>query len=662
MRCVFALLMTVAAAAILAPAALAHAKFVSSSPPDGVALRSSPADVRVHFDDAITAGPDNEVVRNEGGSVLAGRPRVTRDARTLVLPVRRLPDGDYSVRWRIVSDDGHLEQGVFAFRVGDGTGAAGPTSVLRAEGTRPSVADVISRWLYLGGILVAGGAALFRLAVGRVSANAVAVALASVFLGGSSLLHATASDTRFGHVTQAAVIVAALGATAAAVSTVYARLLDVALLAGLALLVAPSLSGHALDAGNMRPLAFAADLAHVVAAAFWIGGVVQLVLLLRADSQQARRFSRFALPAVVLIGITGVIRALEELARLSQLWTTGYGRTILVKSALLCALVALGWLSRSRLASAARLRRSLGGELAVLSGVVVAVAVLTALAPGRDVRAATPATPAPRAGGPPPLPPRGALVLARPAGDLAVGVAVQRRPLRLTATIVGPDGKGVDGLDVELVAGGPASGASTAGRPCGHGCYTATVPFAQATRVAANFRANGGDRSVGFTLPRRESPGAAFLRRATRSFRALRSVAYVERLSSGRGKALVSRWRLAAPNSLAYEIPGGGAGILIGTRRWDRAAPGARWLPSEATPLPQPEPIWGDEIANARIVRRTPAAVTVAWLNPTGPAWFETTFDARTARPVALRMTAAAHFMQHRYGSFDAAPPIRPPR
>ena len=77
-------------------------------------------------------------------------------------------------------------------------------------------------------------------------------------------------------------------------------------------------------------------------------------------------------------------------------------------------------------------------------------------------------------GGPPP----NALVLAREAGSLAVGLALQPKPstTTLVATVLGPEGSGVSGLDARLTlktAGGAE--ASGKGRACGPGCYEATL-------------------------------------------------------------------------------------------------------------------------------------------------------------------------------------------
>ncbi len=61
------------------------------------------------------------------------------------------------------------------------------------------------------------------------------------------------------------------------------------------------------------------------------------------------------------------------------------------------------------------------------------------------------------------------------------------------------------------------------------------------------------------------------------------------------------------------------------------------------------------------MLHQTPGRVTVSWLDPGVPAWFTGTFDRGTAHPVEVRMTAAAHFMLHRYLSFNGDVRIRPP-
>src|SRR5205807_1259000 len=107
--------------------------------------------------------------------------------------------------------------------------------------------------------------------------------------------------------------------------------------------------------------------------------------------------------SVLALAATGLVRALGELSAVSELWSTSYGRALLVKTGLLGALVLLGARNRYRLvprlrAASARnpaalrafagLRRSLVAELCLLAVLVGAVALLTELPPGRSARAA----------------------------------------------------------------------------------------------------------------------------------------------------------------------------------------------------------------------------------------------------------------------------------
>ena len=656
-------------AACFASQASAHANLVSTSPRDGVAVTSPPREVQVRFDDPVSVGPGNAVVAADRTSMLAGSPRVARGGRELVLPLKRLGDGDFSVRWATVSDDGHFESGSLAFRVGSRQlGAGAPRSVLAAESNDPSGGDVFARWLFLGGILVAGGVVLFRLLVSRAGTREAAAmllfALSGVLVGGIWLLAMTPGGaTRFAEVTAAAVLVAAVGAAATALSFGYPRVRGVATGVTLALLAAPTLAGHAFRAASVRPLTVAADLVHVVAAAFWVGGLLQLAVVVStaADPAAARRFSRLAVRAVALIALSGLARALVELASVSELWSTGYGRTILVKTALLASLIVLASFSRHWIGSAMRLLRTVSAELAVLTLVVGAVALLTTLRPGRDA-SAEPQAVASAEVAPAAAPPTGSVTFAKESGALAVALAVRPvDPLRLVATIIGPSGRGVDGLDVELRAENAGHRATASARPCGHGCYAASLRVSQPSVFKVEI---GRSRAVAFPVTGAWPPpsGMSFLRRATSAFRGLRSAVYQEHLASRPGNAIDTTWKVRAPNRVGYQIRGGAGGIVIGGTRWDRPAPGAHWRRSETTPLEQPFPPWGTGGVDARVLRETASRITLSWLDPSVPAWFTGTFDPTTALPLELRMTAAAHFMRQRYVGYNRSVEIEPPR
>jgi copper transport protein len=630
-------------ALILPAAAQAHATLLRTDPRDGSVLEAAPSRVRLVFDDDVRAVGGMKAIRNDGGSVLSGRPHVV-GRRVLVIPLRGgLPDGDYSVLWRVLSDDGHRLSGVIAFGVG--AGRAPPTAALSAD-NRPGFQDVLSRWLFFAGLLTAAGAAFYRFVVGPVPPRLFLVAFLLVLVGASSAIHDASVSTRFGAVMVAACIVAAIGALFAAITPLYPRLGVVPALAGLALLPVPTLAGHALDAGRSW-IEAVADVAHVAAASLWLGGLVSLALALRvgADRRETlRRFSNLALASVLVLAGTGVIRALAELDSVSQIWSTGYGRVLVLKTALLGALVAIGWINRYRLVpqnAVGALRRSTSLELALFVVLVAAVALLTDLRPGRD-RVATAAVAAPS--GPPPLPARQMVVQAREAGDYAVALAVHNPGAEVV--VLGPDGNGLNGLKVRI--------AGARARSCGAGCYGAFVPAARKLTVSVN------GRNLVFSIPAKLRPADAIVSRATETFRRLQSVEYVERLASSPRNRVVADFTLERPNRLEYRIRGGASGIIIGRRRWDRF-PGGKWQASSQEPTPQPEPIWAGHVTNAYILSSTPKTYVVSFLKPIGPAWFTLVLDRRTMLPRTLRMTAAAHFMHHRYSRFNAAPKIKPP-
>ena len=116
---------------------------------------------------------------------------------------------------------------------------------------------------------------------------------------------------------------------------------------GIWALAVPGLSGHAGDPGGGL-LAVTLDAAHVAAAAVWAGGLLQLAWVTphatrglpeaqrsAARTAIARRFSTIALISVVVVALTGLGRALNEFSSVSEVWSTSYGQTLIVKSLLL---------------------------------------------------------------------------------------------------------------------------------------------------------------------------------------------------------------------------------------------------------------------------------------------------------------------------------------
>ena len=619
------------------------------------------------------------VANSDKRPVTAGKPSAS--GRVVTIPLRKLRDGDYTVRWSALSNDGHTVDGVFAFAVG--AGRAPPSAALTAGGTNLT-RSVISRWFFFAGLLVAVGVvALFVPLAWRPALRAAGagqdegalwplafVGFFLAFLGAASLIpHHNPGTTRFGLAYEVGGIVAIVGATLSAIALVDRRLGRGAFLCALALLPIPSVAGHALDRGQWpRPLNVVADILHVGAAAIWIGGLLALAIGLpraarKLSAEQRARFtaalvprlSAIALVSVAVIAVTGLIRALSELSAVSQLWGSGYGRALVVKTGLLVLLVSLGWINRSRLVPRLRLealRRNVAVELVLLAGLVIAVAFLTDLAPGRQLARAvvSPQAPQPIAD-----PPPGATVLAGESGDRAVGLAILPGG-NLQATVLGPDDNGVDGLSVAFRAGGRTVGAT----PCGSGCYRAGGRI-DARRVTVLL----GSSVVAFAIPGRTQPASPLVAEARRAFAGLRSLVIHERLASSPRDKITTTFRIVAPDRLTYVTSAGARAVVIGAQRWDADGKGPL-VRSAQTPLQLPGAEWGPRWLNARALGwakvRGRRARLVSFFDPRLPGWFELAVDPSTHRPLELKMTAAAHFMHHRYTNFNQPMQIVAPR
>jgi putative copper export protein len=194
--------------------------------------------------------------------------------------------------------------------------------------------------------------------------------------------------------------VAAGAATVATLMTIVALVRPAwrgALVGAAAILAAATvpLIGHGAGHGILNWLLHAA---HLVGAGLWIGALAVLTRAtwtswrddaasVEALTALLRRFSPLALSGAGLLVSTGAIIAVEHIAPLEALWTTPYGRTLLIKLTLVAGVAAIGWRNWQRLVPAAAatgttraLRTSVKLELTLsLVGVLLATAWLSGL-------------------------------------------------------------------------------------------------------------------------------------------------------------------------------------------------------------------------------------------------------------------------------------------
>src|SRR5215212_6924731 len=106
--------------------ALAHARLEESYPADGSTLSGSPEQVQLLFNEPVEAEFDPLKVYDQGGDrVDEDNARVSPDNRKLlVIDLKDLPEGSYTVDWRVTSADGHPVSGTRKFSV-DASAAGG---------------------------------------------------------------------------------------------------------------------------------------------------------------------------------------------------------------------------------------------------------------------------------------------------------------------------------------------------------------------------------------------------------------------------------------------------------------------------------------------------------------------------------------------------------
>ena len=402
-------------ALVVPAAAWAHATLKAESPGFQQELRAGPRAVRLEFDQIV----DLPVIRvldvhgadHAGAAVVRGR--------IVTAGVGTLPKGAYTVRWHVLSSDGHVVSGVWTFGVR--VAAPPPTEAYGATG--PTTTEHVVRWLYFVALALTIGALGFRLVVLRGLEVPPALEKRLLLLAGAGVvgvletgiaafllrcadvlqlpfgkylygdLSPISEGTRYGKAFVAMTLGFALVAAFVYLAWLLERtvLLVPALALALAFAAGLSLSGHdAVDPGSSWKSELA-DWVHLSAVSLWIGGLAALVLALWPAAPALRReafarFSRFATALVGLVLAAGTYLAIVRLPALHDLWREGYGRVLLVKLGLVVLVLGFGavhhFVVRPALARGAdgllaRVGRSVAGEAAVGLAVLLAAAVLT---------------------------------------------------------------------------------------------------------------------------------------------------------------------------------------------------------------------------------------------------------------------------------------------
>lgn len=427
--------------AVPAGRALAHAELLSITPGSGEVLERAPAEVVLRFSEPVSLSGGSVRVLDDRAETVSEPPAVRGEVITVGLPAA-LPDGTYTVVYEVISADSHRITGASVFHVGApsaGGGAVGAPGGGAGWGVRAAAAG-LTTLAYAGALVAAGVLVLaadsFRPrallarpgpAGDRLAHRWDATTVRAAVVGALGLLAATPwriarlgggvgalgdddlirSSLRGPIGLSLAVTVVALLALAAALDRRAPR--GIGLLCALGALVGFTLEGHTRAE---RPLLMiVTDVAHLAAAAVWLGGVVGLVVAFRTGVEPDRlagivsRFSRRAVAAVVVVSAAGAVLAWVILPGFGQVTSTGWGLALLTKVILVAVVVAIGAYNHRRLVpvlaggdppdrAAPRLARLVLVEAVLLLVVVGVTSVLVTRSPVAS------GGPLPAAGGP----------------------------------------------------------------------------------------------------------------------------------------------------------------------------------------------------------------------------------------------------------------------
>lgn len=675
-----------------ASGAAAHAAFATSQPEPGANLATAPGMVTLRFDEPLIPELSSVTVTDPTGREFTGGPTGEQEVR---VDVDSTAQGEYRVEWRTVSPvDGHTLRGAFAFGVGATVGEQSapsneptPTDLLVGASRTLEYVGLLGalgllslaalsaseglawaprglhRWLVVaaaGGALTVGGELL--LAVGE--------ALGS---GARSFLTAPSGLPRLARLLTelAAATVTVRAAQRAGGGHVAQRPVRVAatLLTLLSLLLL-SAAGHAAASGLYGILA---DAGHLWAAGVWAGALLVMGVhrppggwRQETGRRLVRAFTPIALTMFTVTVVLGSVRGAQELAQLSQLWTTRYGQVLTGKLVLVAAMVPLS-------VSAWRRRRPYARAEALLAlGAVVAAGALASF-PVPPARAAGEARPTEAVNETASLPREGDLTMAAAAGRTLVGLTVR------------PAEPGVNDLYVHLipVTGVESAEPLTAGltvdgrdlgamRRCGHACRLATLPLDGGEGIGITVSGDDGGTAT-FALPELDPPdGSALAERLTTRMQQVERLRYDEVFGPS-DPPITSTWELIAPDRLHGIIDGGTEYqeiVRIEGRMWRRSSPHGPWeaRDREGPVVRVNRFIWDYEDKTAARIVATDTVdgidtLVVTFFVDVGgmPIWYRLWVDDDD-RVRRAQMRAQGHFMDHRYYDFGAPIEITPPQ
>ncbi|MGJ7913406.1 copper resistance protein CopC [Neobacillus sp. LXY-1] len=391
----------------------AHAYIIKSEPSENEILDQAPNRVSIQFDETIQPTFHSiKVFDSDGKQVDQKNGRIDPHHASIIGAdlESNLPNGTYTVQWKVVSGDGHPVEGIIPFQIGEGENNHIVNQ--KSKGYTPGIDLMIIRWLqYISNAILVGMLSVTLFIVpkdlvenlrvqkvfSKLTTYSLAILCVSILLG-LPLQTTIESGLSWGEVFHADVMRKMLTSSVygnvwifqvltlivlCAAATFLEKPLRgwISLILGIALLGMKAFTSHAGSTENVF-LSVGMDFLHLGSSSIWIGSLVALIALnpfaRNAETKplymkSIRTFSRFGVVIVLVLSLTGVYGSFVYIPTFRSLFQTDYGRILLGKVFLLIVMLvfaavnfSIGKRNRDQ-----GLNKTIWGEL--VSGLIVLV-------------------------------------------------------------------------------------------------------------------------------------------------------------------------------------------------------------------------------------------------------------------------------------------------
>jgi copper transport protein len=403
----------------------AHAYIIKSFPVDNQSLHQSPQNVSIEFNEEIQPSFHYmQVIDQNGKRVDQGNEQIesnnSKILKTTIKP--NLPSGIYTIKWKIVSADGHPVDGIIPFQIGK---AGNHISQLKGKtlGYIPHLDLIIIRWIqYLSGAIYIGmlffylcilpkgslQSASMEKRYRRVFNFAYVLLILSIFISlpleaviqtnrswvdvwDLSIFKEMITNSTFGHVWLLQFILTLLLSIFS--FRIFAKKnslsLWIAFIIGIAVIILKAINSHASTAEN-KILAITMDSLHLVSTSIWIGSLIAMITFLPLRKKEEGRiffrgivhlFFPWGVLFVFILAISGVYSSFLYIPTVSSIFHTNYGKVLSGKVILFFVMLLFAFVNsmKARKLKPDGWRFSLWGEAITGLAVLVLAVILTNL-------------------------------------------------------------------------------------------------------------------------------------------------------------------------------------------------------------------------------------------------------------------------------------------